>query len=498
MRHAIALLCRLLVLAAVLLAAPRAWAQHAADAGAAAAGATATVRVHEREVYVVRVPRAGQLPKDRARVAGQTLESVLEEGEETEVRVERQGATAVLFVGKSPILTLTDDDATAAGDASLDVHAAIAATRVTEGLRTERKRSAIATTVFSFSLLVFSALIAFLLLRRVGEVGGKLRAWFQKNPERVPALHLGKIEVVSRRAVRGVLSIALVIGHRIAQLAIAYGWVLIALSLFESTRAYTEKLTGFVLSPLSALMGRVGSALPLLVVTGIAALALGLVVRFTGLFFGSVARGETKVGWLPSDLAEPTGVLARAGLVVTGLILAAPLITGSDEGTLSRAGVAALVSIGLACTPVFASAAAGVSQVFGRRVKPGDYLEVGGLAGRVRRVTLLEVELEDRYGCELRIPQLLLLVRTTRVLGHAGLVSAEISVDPRAPQTVAQDALLAAARTVSSRAKVELLTMDHAAARYRVTCEEGAGSLAGAIADALAKEGIGLGASGGG
>ncbi len=490
MRRVSAVLCHILLLALLLLAAPRAWAEGPAVT-------TAVVRVHEREVYVVRVPRAGQSPQDRARLAGKVLEAVLEEGEESEARVERQGATAVVFVGKSPVLTLTDDDAAAAGDATLDVHAAGIATRLTEGLRTERKRSAIATTVFSISLLVFSALIAFLLLRRVGEVGGKVRAWVQKHPDRIPALHLGKIEVVSKRAVRGVLSIALVVGHRIAQVAIVYGWVLVALSLFESTRAYTERLTGFVLTPLSALLGRVGSALPLLVVTGVAVLALGVVVRFTGLFFGSIARGETKVGWLPLDLAEPTSVLARAGLVVVGLILAAPLITGSDEGALSRAGVAALVAIGLACTPVLASVAAGIPQVFGRRLRPGDHVEVGGLAGRVRRVTLLEVELEDRFACELRVPHLLLLARTTRVLGNAELVSAEVSVDPRAPQTVAHDALMAAARTISARAKVELLSLDHAAARYRVTCEAGAGSLAGAIADALAKEGIGLGAASG-
>jgi small-conductance mechanosensitive channel len=489
-RRATAALCHILLLVLLTLIAPRAWAEGPAVT-------TAIVRVHEREVYVVRVPRAGQAPQDRARLAGQALEAVLEEGEDSEARVERQGATAVVFVGKSPILTLTEDDAAAAGDATLEVHAAGVATRVTEGLRTERKRSAIATTVFSFSLLVFSALIAFLLLRRVGEVGGKVRAWVQKNPDRIPALHLGKIEVVSKRAVRGVLSIALVVGHRIAQVAIAYGWVLVALSLFESTRAYTERLTGFVLTPLSALLGRVGSALPLLVVTGVAALALGVVVRFTGLFFGSIARGETKVGWLPLDLAEPTSVLARAGLVVVGLILAAPLITGSDEGALSRAGVAALVALGLACTPVLASAAAGVPQVFGRRMRPGDHVEIGGLSGRVRRVTLLEVELEDRFGCELRVPHLLLLVKTTRVLGHAELLTADVSVDPRASQTAAHDALMAAARTISSRAKVELLSLDHAGARYRVTCEAGAGSLAGAIADALAKEGIELGAASG-
>jgi small-conductance mechanosensitive channel len=459
----------------------------------AKASATALVRVHERDVYVVRAPRAGQSAEARARAASQALVTILEEGEDVDVKVEEQGTTAVVFAGKTPILTLTEEDAAAAGDATLKVHAAAAASRVDEALRIERKRSQIATTVFSFSLLVFSALIAFLLVRRVGDFGARIRTWVAKHPERIPAFRLGKIEVVSRGAIRGGLAISLVIGHRLAQIAIAYTWVLVALSLFASTRAYTERLTGFVLAPLSALLGRVGAGLPLLVVTIVAAVALVVLVRFVGLFFENVARGETKLGWLPADLAEPTSVVVRAGVVVCGLIFAAPLLTGSDEGALSRLGVAVLVALGLASTPVLACAAAGVPQVFLRKVRAGDYAELGGRSGRVRRVTLLEVELEDDTGCDVRVPHLLALVRPTRIVGRAPLVSIEVSIDPRAEQNKAYDALLGAARTLSPRAQVELVSLDVRAARYKVICEPKAG-LSTALTEALAREQIALGA----
>ena len=466
----------------------------APDGGAAEAKtvAPAIVRVHERDVYVVRAPRAGQSAEARARAASQALETILEEGADVDVKVEEQGTTAVVYAGKTPVLTLTEDDATAAGDATLKVHAAAAASHVDEALRTERKRSQIATTVFSFSLLVFSALIAFLLVRRVGDFGARIRTWVAKHPDRIPALHLGRIEVVSRAAIRGGLSIALVIGHRLAQIAIAYTWVLVALSLFASTRAYTERLTGFVLAPLSALLGRIGAGLPLLVVTIVAAVAVVVLVRFVGLFFENVGRGETRLGWLPADLAEPTSVVVRAGIVVSGLIFAAPLLTGSDEGALSRAGVAVLVALGLASTPVLACAAAGVPQVFLRRVRAGDYAELGGKSGRVRRVTLLEVELEDDTGCDVRVPHLLALVRPTRIIGRAPLVAIDVSVDPRAEQSKAYDALLGAARTLSPRAQVELVSLDVRAARYKVICEPKAG-LSSALTEALAREQIGLG-----
>ena len=162
-------------------------------------------------------------------------------------------------------------------------------------MSTERKRSAIATTVFSFSLLVFSALLAFLFLNRVSEGAAKLRARIGDNPEKVTGLRLGKIEFISAGAARGGLSIGLALGHRFIQIAIAYGWLIFALSLFDATRGYTERLTGMVVKPLYGLAARIGGALPLIVVAAIAVLAVSVLVRFVGLFFDSIGRGDTRV-----------------------------------------------------------------------------------------------------------------------------------------------------------------------------------------------------------
>ena len=60
-----------------------------------------------------------------------------------------------------------------------------ATARLSDAVSSERKRSAIATTVFSVSLLVFSALIAFWLLGRASDLAGRLRTWMADNPERV-------------------------------------------------------------------------------------------------------------------------------------------------------------------------------------------------------------------------------------------------------------------------------------------------------------------------
>jgi small-conductance mechanosensitive channel len=454
--------------------------------------------MHERPVFALHATRAGLSPQERARTASAALDRVVEDPDQPDARVEESAGSAVVFVGKTPIVTLGEEDAVAAGgDVTLHVYASGVASKIDDVLRGERRRSAIAEHVFSLSLLVFSALLAFLLFRRVGELVGRARMWVRAHPESIPALRVGRIDVVRPVAVRGAVSIALALAHRLAQFAIAYFWLIFALSRFEATRAYTDRLAGFMLTPLSALVGRLGASLPLVVVAAVAALALGIAVRFVALFFAGVERGETHVPWLPRDLAGPTSVLVRAGMVLVSIVLAAPLITGTDDGALSRAGVVALAALGIASTPVLACAAAGVPAVFARRLRLGDFVEAGGRAGVIRDVTLLEIVLEDPFGCEVRVPQLLGLWHPTRILGGGPLASIDVVVDPREPSGRVEEALVGAVVATCERARVELLSLDADGARWRVSGipkhAKGAASLADAVTGAITEQGIALG-----
>ena len=488
-----------LAFAALALLGATARAQPLPSTSASAAAARSfDVRFHERVVFTLSAARAGQTAEDRAAAASRALEAALDDPEHAGGRVEEQPGEAVVYVGRTPVVTLGDADANAAGgDPSLHVYAAAIASKVDGAVRAERTRSEIAEHVFSFSLLVFSGLIAFLVIRRFGDLAARAREWVRAHPDRIPALKLGTIEVARPVAVRGAVAVALALAHRIAQFTVAYLWLIFVLSQFAPTRDYTDRLAGFVLVPLSALIGRLGAALPLFVVTAIAAVALGVAVRFVELFFGGVARGETRLDWLPRDLAGPTSLVVRAGMVLVSIVLAAPLVTGSDDGSLSRVGMAALAALGLACTPVLACAAAGVPVVFGRRLKPGDFVEAGGRVGVVRDVTLLEIVLEDAVGCELRVPQLLALWHPTRILGSAPMVSVEIVIDAHERPAKVEDALVGATVATCERATVDLLSLDADGARWRVSAVpkygKGAAALADAVATAITEQGIALG-----
>lgn len=474
-------------------------AGHAAPAGSAdeAAGADAWVRIRDRKVFEMKTRRGTATPQARAKAATRLLEAAVDLPDPPTVRLEVEGDLTIVYVGKSPIAQLSDEDATASGDASREVHAAAVAAKVRAAVDGERKRKAAAETVFSISLLVFSALIAFLAVRKLAELLDRARTWLAENPDKTPELRVQGIELIPKGTLQGGLAIALGVAKILAQVGIGYGWTLFALSLFESTRPYTKSLSGAVVGPLGGLTSRVAGGLPLVVVGAVFALAIIVLLRFTDVFFQSVARGEAQVAWLPRDLATATSVVARLGIALSALLVGVPLVTGSTDGPLAYAGVIALVAVGLAACPILATGIAGIVVVYGRRLRPGDFADVGGARGRVLGVDLLEVRIDDGHGAEIRVPHLLALARPTRVVGRAPLLEVSIVASAEGDPAIAQATLLEAAKAFGDAPRVELAALDAGGARFDVTVRstpsKTTSDLMLALAAGLRSAGIALG-----
>lgn len=436
-------------------------------------GPGAAVKLGDATVIVLRAALGAKSAEQRAREATQALKRAFDTETTNDVKVTRRGEIATLILGQTPILDLGERDAEIAGASSLDVHAAAQASALRAALASERQRSAIAKSVFSVSLVVFLGLIAFYLLRKVGEFAGRMQVWIENRSDRELSIQIQRIEVVRPAMIRSSAVLALSLGKWLAQIGIAYAWLVVVLSMFEATRNYTQRLTGFVVAPLSQLMQRLAGALPLLVVALIAAFAVLVLVRFVGLFFGTVARGETPLAWLPPDLAPPTSVLLRVAIVISALVFLAPIVTGDNEGALSRAGVVALVAIGLSSTPLLATALLGTVVLYGRRLRIGEFAELGGRLGRIVDIGLLEVRLETPDQVELRVPHLFCITRPSRHLGIAPRISIDVYVSPSAALSDARLVLTEAAGRIGREPKVEILSVDAAAAHFRVsaTCD---------------------------
>jgi hypothetical protein len=455
------------------------------------------VKLSDDAVFSLRAALGGKSPEVRAREASEQLKRAYDAEQTSDVLVSRRGDVALLSVGRTFIVELDEEEAKLAGVTSLEVHAANTASAIHEKLVSSHKRAAIAKSAFSFSLVVFFGLIAFYLIRKLGEFAERARNWFDARHDRDLSLRFQGIELVRPAMLRSTGVLALSTLKWLTQFGVAYTWLVVVLSLFESTRGYTQKLTGFVLAPLSQLMARLATALPLLVVAALAALAVFVLVRFVGLFFASVARGETPLGWLPNDLAAPTSVLLRSGIVIAALVFLAPVVTGDNDGVLGRVGVISLVALGLASTPVLASGTVGVIWLYGRRLRVGEYVELGAYRGRVAELNLLELRLTVTDRTELRVPHLLTLVRPMRLLGARPRLTLDMYVHASSSVTEVRSLLAAVAGKVGIEPSVEIVSADADAIRFRIaaTCESLEARTAFHIAalDALSGAGVTLG-----
>lgn len=458
------------------------------------------VRLHDKRVFAIRVKRAGITAEERARRASAALERAFEENENDDVHIdESQPSLAVVMVGNRPIVELTPEDAEAAGDASLTSHAAGVGENVRSALKSERTRRDVSKRVFSWSLIIFSALMLFLGVRKARDFAVSARTWITDNPKRLPVLRIGSVEVMRPAAFQGLLRIGVTLIERTVQLAILYIWLVFVLSQFESTKDLGGKITTTILTPLGALVGRIALALPLLVVGAIAVVAVVIVTRFIRLFFRSVEMGETQLAWLPPDLAAATSAVMRLGVVIGALVLGAPLVTGTDQGTASRAGFVVIAAIGLALVPMLASMSVGFQAVFWRRFRIGDFVSFDGRQGRVASVTLFDVRVLDGEGSELRIPHLLTLIRPLRVSGAYPLATFEIVVDSKTPQEQVRKIMATSGTSKHGEPRVRLLFADHDGAHYEIIAKRALDEEdpATAILRALADAGIGLGKHGG-
>jgi Mechanosensitive ion channel len=378
--------------------------------------ASANVLLGDVTVFSLVEGDTGRSASERARLASQRLAEAVARPSAGNVRWEQHGDDAVVLLGITPFVTLHPRDAELAHEPSLAALAQRVVASVQAAVERERERAAVAQGVFSGSLVVFSALVCMYLGRRLSLACAGGRRYLTERGRDMPGLRLKGLEVMGPVALRSALLLLLGVARWLGLIGLAYAWLVVSLSMFEGTRPYVEQLTGLVLAPLSSLAGRVAAALPVFAVVSIAGLLVLVLARTMESFFASVARGEVELDWLSPTAAPALSVLSRGALVLAAAVFVGPVLTGDQEGPLSRTAFVAVLAVGLASVPLLSSVLMGLVLALSHALRVGDRVEYGGRAGVVRSVDAFALCLEDEAGAELRVPHVMALWHPTRVL----------------------------------------------------------------------------------
>ncbi len=471
----------------------------------------ATLKVMNRPIVVFRVPFFGVPPDGRASDAATRIDDILERGGPAEVTVRVSGQGRVFMIdGRLAFALVPADVGGATGEAldavanrlKLSLEQAIAETReARDGRRLLRATIAAGIATAVYVVLVW-------LLLRVGR-------WFTLRMLKVAGRASARVQIGGAELVRSHRAM------RITRVVIrAVGWVLVLLvtsewlgfvfAQFPYTRAWSERLHGFLLGTAGEMLANVAQAVPELLIAVVIFLVARAIDGTQRSFLRRVQEGRVQVGWVDKDTAPATRRLLTLAVWAFAAAMAYPYIPGSSSDAFKGLSVLLGLMVSVGASGIVGQAASGLILMYTKTMRPGDYVRVGEAEGTVVGVGLFTTRVHTGRGEEVMLPNATILGSATRNFSRAAqrpgiVLTVDATIGYDVPWRQVQAMMLAAAhRTPAVRTqpppRVLQIALQDFYIAYRLVCEaaatgpderaQAASDLHAAVLDAFNEHGV--------
>jgi small-conductance mechanosensitive channel len=227
----------------------------------------------------------------------------------------------------------------------------------------------------------------------------------------------------------------------------AFIFAVVTLEVIPGTRSWAGRIEHVVLEELLRLGESAASALPGIAVVAVIFFVTRIVHEVLNHYFRSITAGEISSAVFDGVTAETTRRLSDAGLWICAVIIAFPYLPGSESAAFRGVTVLAGLMISIGSANLVTQFTSGLALIYGRALRPGDYVEIGTNEGVVERIGVL--------ACTLRTPrdEIVVLPNATVAaglknlsLGRAGIrFAVTVTIGYDAPWRQVRDLLLAAA-----------------------------------------------------
>jgi small-conductance mechanosensitive channel len=378
----------------------------------------AELTLNQRKLVTLRATLKGESPAERVDAARQALQAALAASGPD--RVERQvlpgDVPAVrLQANGVTVLHLVPDDLGGAQAASLlDAAAQDAERRLTQALAEAREvrdprawAVALALSVLATALAVgllwsLAALRRRLLRHAVRQLGAgearTVRPWWQVPGEHAIALLRGLAGLASWAVALVVLDV----------------WASVVLRQFAVTRVWGERAGDWLVSQLLALGGAALGAVPGVLTAALIFLAARGVLRLLHGVLERVERGELSVAGLDADTAGPTRRLAGLVVWLFALAMAYPYLPGASTEAFKGVTVLAGLMVSLGASGVVGQLMAGLSLMYSRALRVGEYVRIGDVEGTVTALGMFATQVHTGMGEQVSLPNAVVFSQPVR------------------------------------------------------------------------------------
>ena len=412
----------------------------------------ATLHFRHRPIVTFRTPLGAATARERAEAAGRRLALAAAQPDRDSVAARTTRDGRLIEVDGRPIFLLTEADVDTAAGGTLENTTDRVVATVRAALSAERQQRSVRFLAWAAGASILATLLFLLALRL-------LRGGYDWATARLASIAGRRIRGVSVRGftVLGAdqLSAAL---RRVVSLAfwatglfVAYVWLTYVLTRFPYSRPWGEALGAYLVATVVGFLAGIVAALPdvftvllIFVITRVAA-------RIVGAFFAAIEGGTVHVGWVHADTAQPTRRIAVALLWLFAIVVAYPHLPGSESEVFRGISVFIGLILSLGSTGLVNQAMSGLTIMYSRALRPGEYVRIGDTEGTVVQLGLLSTKIVTPKRLEVTIPNTVVIGGTTtnftRLCAEGGvLLHTAVTIGYDTPWRQVQAMLVDAAR----------------------------------------------------
>jgi small-conductance mechanosensitive channel len=405
-----------------------------------------TVSLHHRRIVELRATVLGDVPSERAELAREALDQALAQRGAGRVTRTQVGEAVRFELDGTTLFYLVPEDLSGPRPGlMLDAAAQEVEVRLNIALREAQEMRDPRQLAIGASYGLAATVLLVLLLHGLVIVQRRAGAWLRLELARWRhasgyAQHMDSGVRLGVSALRGGIVLLLV-----------DLWATFVLRQFAYTRPWGERSTAWLLETLEQFaLAAVGAVPGLLTAVLILAIAR-LLTRANTLYMQRVERGELKVAWLDIDTAGPTRRLGNLVLWLFALAMAYPYLPGAGTEAFKGMTVLAGLMLSLGASGVVGQMMTGLSLMYSRSLRAGEYVKIGDTEGTVTLLGLFTTKIHTGLGEEVSLPNSVVFSQPVRnfsrlVKDGQFMLQATVTIGYSTPWRLVRAMLLEAAR----------------------------------------------------
>ncbi|WP_158219860.1 mechanosensitive ion channel family protein [Ideonella sp. A 288] len=376
----------------------------------------ATVSLNNRRIVSFRATLLGDSPAERAAMAREALKAAVAQGSAGVVTRTAAGEAVRFELDGTTLFFLVPDDVPGPRPvAMLDAAAQKTEARLRMAVQEAREATDPRRLALGAAWAAGASVLAFLLWRLLFALRRRVVARLDSQLERWQRDHPGKsvVNTYADHAQTAARSTATALTWGLA-LLLADVWVTFVLRQFAYTRPWGERSTAWLLDVLQQFALAAAGAVPGLLTAALIFVIARLITRTNSLFMRRVERGDVHVGWLDRDTAGPTRRLGNFVIWLFALALAYPFLPGASSEAFKGVSVLAGLMLSLGASGVVGQVVSGLSLMYSRTLRVGEYVKIGDVEGTVTLVGMFATKVHTGLGEEVSLPNAVVFSQSVR------------------------------------------------------------------------------------